>query len=463
MNNFKKIRLFLSVFCLLAAPLTNIVAAENAQDYAYGANLQLNDESKMFSKIELNQEVYTQTRSPNLDDIRVFNRNGETVPFALTSPNIVTPPSSTPVVMRIYPLDQELGNTNTTANQQNRYRITVNGSEVNIDVNQFVNEKSSYLNTYLLQIPDQVEINDNIVKLNLKMAQTDHNWQVTASLYSSRYNDLRSFNTEKRNVTLMTLKATDGQILTLNEIDLGNGRAARYWMLVLQSNTPIPYVESATAILEGKKSQQNDLFPISFSIQESSNKEVATYILPSVQPVKTLTIELANERSLLPVNIYYKSSDEQAEWHKLEDKILRKTSYHDKPDQLFFSSPKLMKQVQLRSINTPINQNPTLVAYREKQDLIFNSANNGPFILAWGTIDADKTALSPSALLGNISSSEIATAHIGESVKLGGEDVLKAKHLETSSIPNWVIWLALIAGAFILVWLAFKLSRELKK
>ena len=99
--------------------------------------------------------------------------------------------------------------------------------------------------------------------------------------------------------------------------------------------------------------------------------------------------------------------------------------------------------------------------------IIFNSANNGPFILAWGSAKAKPASLSEKALLSDTTSAQdVPEAHLGDKVKLGNKEVLSQTDddlSKSSSLSKWLIWGVLIAGALFLMLLALKLLKEVKK
>lgn len=108
-----------------------------------------------------------------------------------------------------------------------------------------------------------------------------------------------------------------------------------------------------------------------------------------------------------------------------------------------------------------------MTAYRYRMSVIFNSANNGPFILAWGSANAQPASLSEKALLNDsISPQNVPEAYLGDNVKLGNKKVLsKTENVSTKSpiLLKLLIWGVLIAGSIFLMFLALKLLKEMKK
>jgi len=451
-----------SILCLslITSLYTWANQTESTNNYAFGAELTLTNPESMFSRVELDKQIYTQTTSPTLDDIRVFNSNGKAVPFTLVDV-YDKQQYKQQFDMSIYSIDED--NLVAESNSKmNNYAISMQGQNINISVDKLNNPKDEYSNTYLLQIPDNSKINQPISNLKLSFAGQTGNWQATANVFYS--SDLRDWNSVVSNVPVMTLTNNDNQIVSLSDISFQPSPSYKNknWLITLSSQKPIPILTDVTAS-SNSASINNTLYPINFSL-ENADSQTAIYTLPTAMPVKKFSIELHNTGSVLPVSIYYKTNLNDKDWVKLEDRIIRKTANYDDPTSITLNG-RLIAAIKLVTINSSFEEAPKLIAYRNKVDLIFNSANNAPFILAWGSAHPKLAALSSSALLSASDSPQsLPLAFIGNSVKLAGNDALvKDNETKSSVFSNWMIWLGLIAGAGVLVLLALKLLKEVKE
>lgn len=77
--------------------------ADNASGYSHAIALTVHKDSGL-AAMRLPQQVYLSARSSGLDDLRVFDRNGATVPFALLAPQVQTKTTVTDLPVRIFPL-----------------------------------------------------------------------------------------------------------------------------------------------------------------------------------------------------------------------------------------------------------------------------------------------------------------------------------------------------------------------
>lgn len=428
---------------------------ESTNDYAYGAKLELSDNRVMFSRVELNQSVYTQTLSPTLDDIRVFNRNGRSVPFALVNVDDNLP-TKQEMEMLIYEINQDKLTTE-DGEKQNNYSLSIQGQNVNLSIDKPTDKRDKYIATYLLQIPEDKKISNPIINIHLSFTEQTDNWQAVANVSNST--NLKYWNNVSNNISIMSLKSNDNHVLTSTDIQFqtNNFYQQNNWLITLYSQNPIPKLLNATATLSAQTSFT--LYPIPFSLV-SSDDQSAIYQVTTSIPVKELSIKLLTARSVLPVSIYYKTTNNDKNWRKLDDYII-KTGIYDEPTQITLNN-RLINQIKLVPINSSIENPPEIKAFRHKVDLVFNSANNAPFILAWGSSNAKAAKLKISDLLPNEDISQLPLAYISDSVKLAGSTALEAT-TESKSFPNWVIWIGLMAGVGLLTLLAYQLLKEMKK
>lgn len=458
-DNMNKIRYSILFLTLILSTNALSTQTDTPDKYAYGAEIELSDSESMFSKVVLDNNIYTQTISPTLNDVRIFNRNGQIVPFTLVN-EFDRLQDTQKFDMIIYPLNQVSPNAENN-NENGNYAVSIQGKDININVDRSGDKRGQYIVTYLLQLPANSSINAPISNLQLLFSPQD-NWQATANIaYSS---DLKYWDTAVNNVPIMTLTNNDDNTLILNDVSFQphSGYKSKNWLITLYSQSPIPILNKAIASSQ-KTYINNTYFPINFSV-DSSDEHTIIYSLPTTQPVKELTIDLNNSRSVLPTSIYYKKNATDKNWIKLDDRIIRKTEQNDEPAH-FTLNNQLISQIKLETINSSFEQTPSVIAYRNKVDIIFNSANNAPFILAWGSATAMPASLNQTSLLSpqdDIVS--IPFAYIGKEVKLSGEKALNSNDSkESSGFPKWIIWLGLIAGAGVLVLLAIKLAKEIKK
>ena len=450
-------------------------AADRTNQYAYGAMIELSDSESMYNRIELTGDIYTQALSSTLDDVRVFNQKGLPVPFALANVYQQNDENQTfPVT--VYSLDNHQENDNNN-NQEDeiegkklsaigQYNININNKNIQINLDN-ANKPNEYQATYLLQIPSEIKLGQPFSRLSIDFEEMS-NWQATANLLYS--NDLKKWQTAIDNVPIMSLTDNNNnQSLNVNTIDLPSGMNFKsiYWILQLKSDKQLIPSIKTVKFTSRKATPVRDLYPIDLNLISADEQE-ATYQLSTSLPIKQLTIKLQNERTVLPATIFYKTSDNDKTWHKLDDYIFRSINDTNQSQTINFNNSTLnIKQLKIKAINASLDNPPSVTAYLYRMRIIFNSANNGPFILACGSPIAKPASLSEKALLSDtISAQDVPEAYLGDKVKLGNREVLSQtddNSSKSSSLSKWLIWGVLIAGALFLMLLALKLLKEVKK
>ncbi|OTQ33691.1 hypothetical protein B6D19_02445 [Gilliamella apicola] len=451
-------------------------ATDQTNQYAYGAMIEISDNTSMYNRIDLTSEVYTQALSNTLDDVRVFNHKGQLVPFALVNVYQQYDKNDTfPVT--VYTLDNtqqshKNDDNDTKKEEQNKlsieqYSININNKNVQIYLDN-PNKQEGYNATYLLQIPNEIKLEQPFSRLSIDFDTSQNlNWQATAKLLYS--NDLKKWQTAINDIPIMSLiDNNNNQSLNVNTIDLPSGInfKSNYWILQLKSDKQLVPSIKGVEFTSRKEMPTKALYPINFDLI-SFNEQEAIYQLPTSLPIKELSIKLQNDRTVLPASIYYKISDNDKTWHKLDDYIFRRINDDQGQSIKINNSVLNIKQLKIKAINASLNDAPFVTAYRYRMSIIFNSANNGPFILAWGSANAKPASLSEKALLADsISSQNVPEAYLGDNVKLGNKKVLsETDNISTKSpiLPKLLIWGILIAGSIFLMFLALKLLKEMKK
>ncbi|MDR2635579.1 MAG: DUF3999 domain-containing protein [Campylobacteraceae bacterium] len=408
---------------LSAILLGSFLAAQSSYDYAYGFELEV-EEGSALSRVVIPDEVYLHSLSPSLEDVAIFNKNDQVVAFSF--------------------VDTEKREDITHEIPVTLYFI---GSK-------FGNRTNTYTYTYFIELSDKTDERPSLSKFKLGWESADYNWEARADV-DLEFTDGYSDTSAARDALLADLKdVSDKSSLKSDEIALDYytyyGDEIRGWQLVITSETQIPNITSVKAY---KKEQFVDepLVKLHSKPQKNADKSIA-YEFPSAQPVEAISIDLGQSNLILPVSIFYKSGDR---WIKLDGRVINEEAYIKLPQTV------VAKEFLLKT-NGDFDAMPYFAVHRKKTDIIFNSANNAPFILAYGSFGAKALDLGESAFLKGTKTEYIPTAYVGDAVKLNNK-ALEAAAETKGGVPKWVIWAALVLGVIFLIFLAYKLSKELKE
>lgn len=447
------------VCSLLLAGSSSAFAAESPRDYATGMTLETSSSSPWY-RVALPREVYQHSAWPDLRDVRVFNQQGERVPFTLmTKP---TPPAvADSVALRLFPLAASpIATTEASAPQTIRLKAA-NGVEINLEGD----EAKSVGQSYLLTLPDSREASLRLTQLQLDWAASNASWQGKASVYASR--DLSHWQRIQENAPLMDL-SRDGERLKMNtvaaELTL-SPKGRRYLLLVLDPQTPMPELTGVRAVAQPQE-PLTERIQLPAAVAKATSTE-AIWQWDQPQPLSTLSITLMEE-GVLPVEIAWRS-DAKSEWRPLAKSVL--FNVNDQTQAAFPLSANVVEAIRITTVDAHLPETlPGVTGAREAKVLIFNAQGKGPYMLAWGNKAAENVALSlnqliPESLPASKNIETLPWAQPLETVKLGGDARLQAVSAGEQQ-KLWValaVWAVLIVGVGALLMVAWRIWREARR
>lgn len=447
--------LLIATLCLSASMAVH--AAETPEDYAYGMPL-ITQDSQPFFEVRLPDEVYQQTAWPDMRDLRVFNSQGMTVPFALYSTEAQQTLSKT-WPLRVFPMDHQ------AAGGSGKPQVTLK-SAGGIEVTLPVEEAKPSGRSLLLEVPEEGDaFYPRLSGLKLTWARLPQNWQTRVSvLYSD---DLKSWNTLVDDAPLMDLTSGSDRLL-LDTIDLGYNRHsphARYLMLVFNDDSVPATLDLRTVTgVETSLNPTQRFVTLAPSVKPLSESE-AEYSWSSPQPLSQVKLVPAQSNTVLPLEIEYRSSVQDS-WHPSGKTVIYSLG-ENASAPLALQAP-LIQAIRLKGIHQQWGTTPPLVSgEREIRKLVFNAQGSAPYMLVWGNKTAAAQALNLNTLIPPETNRWLALPEAGKTAiqTLGGRARLTAT-TEAEKSGFWqkgLLWGVLIAGAGGLVILALKVWREVQR
>lgn len=453
-----KIAIFTGALWCAALPgLAQETAPESPQDYAWGRSLTTTASSPWY-RVALPDDVYQQSVWPDLRDVRVFNHQGERVPFTLQVQQEAQP-APKEQALRLFPLAaspvEKLSDSGERVwlRSPEGYEIKLEGERIN-----------TMGESYLLALPDNVQ-RQNVTQLQLSWDKPAVNWQGKASLYYS--SDMKEWDLMQADAPLMDV-ASGSDRLTLNTINITLSMVTntpRYLLLVFDK-PQLPVTLTRAVVIENPQSTEitNVALP---AAGRALSQDKALYHWASPQPVTSISLSL-EEEGTLPVEIAWRSGADEA-WRPLTKTVLWNLNNQiSEPIPVTVGN---VQEIQVTTVNAHLPKVvPQLTGLRPGQTLIFNAQGSGPYILAWGnkaaqSVATDLDALIPAALRQKHAPESLPEAWVGDEVKLGGEARLSAiSPIEQRS--QWLtglVWAALVLGVLALAWMALRIWREVKE
>lgn len=446
---------------LLSAVLLSLSWALQAQQeppairhYDWGAEITTPTTPTPFWRVSLPDSVYTQSRSTDLRDVRVFNQRGEAMPFALES-ETVRESHVQQLPLRLFQLRGQ-------QNDEGEQVFTLD-SEKRLRVMQ-VDRQQQVLSSWLLEDTSGTE--QPLSRLKLSWEPLAENWETRVSISGS--NDLDRWRTLRRDMPLMDLTSESGR-LVLDEIDLSGDHFPAYRYLLLsfkKEGTPAGLKLTAAQGRVETQRQQIPRLSISPEVHVVSS-HVVEYRWAQPQSLSQLTIHPATKNSVLPLLVEYRRSSDGV-WQTLTRQAFYAVG--KQVSEPVSTSGLLIQSVRLTSESVSLKeQPPVLTGERNRVTLVFNAQGGAPYLLAWGNPGAraqalDLQTLIPVALRAQSELHQLPLALAGKPFMMQSVPQSVTGDAEPAS-GLWrkgVLWAILIAGVVGLALLAFKVWRELR-
>ncbi|MBD8214881.1 DUF3999 family protein [Erwinia persicina] len=446
--------LLLVTLYLMAGAAAN--ANEVPKDYAYGLPL-MTPGAEPFYRVKLPEEVYQQTAWPDMRDLRVFNSQGMTVPFALYSTEISESKTKT-WPLRVFPMNSQPRQASENA------QVTLKSAS-GIEVTLPVEGEKPLGRSLLLEVPQEGEgFSPRLSGLKLTWERLPQNWQARVSVFYS--SDLKDWEAVTDDAPLMDLTSGDSRLL-LDTLDFNEDRGlrARYLMLVFKDDAqPENLNLSAISGIEAAANPVQHFISLTPSVKAVSASE-AEYSWSTPQPLIRLKITPAQSNAVLPVHIDYRSTAE-GDWLPLADQVVY--SLGENASAPLILQGALIQAIRVKGVHQQWSGTPPLVsAEREVRKLVFNAQGSAPYMLVWGNKNAGSQVISLDQLIPQETHPWMSLPDAGQEgiQTLGGRERLTAT-AETEKSALWqkgLLWALLIIGAGGLVLLALKVWREVQR
>ncbi|MBF0235085.1 MAG: DUF3999 domain-containing protein [Desulfamplus sp.] len=436
--------------------LPMLVSAEESavKDFAHGYILETDDKGAIYS-LSLPHEVYTGTVMNNLEDLRVFNSEGQLVPHELRYPTTNENTLEKKVSLPFFPLFT--GSDQSDPELSMRIETGSNGEIVSIQKNSGVADEIP--SAYLI---DMKEAATYPLTLNFKWNTQGSGSILPVVLDSSE--DLVYWRRVKK-TTLADLIFMNNR-LHHGEIELPR-LSGRYLRLKSENRTILPELTAVDSISGPESKIERRWIKLPLSPLEQDNK---TYLQAEVTgglPVDSLTIKFNQPNSLLKARVL--CLDDQNVWCYRGQGLFYKLSNNG--DELI-NEALTMQQQNISALRLEIIEDGVGSAFDSielhvgyvPQEILFIARGKGPFTLAYGNASMMSTPSKSNGdflkgLTENGQQNLLRKAELKEKVVLGGEEMLKVpKEKPWNKI---VLWLVLIAGVATLAVMAWSLTRKM--
>lgn len=426
-----------------------------------------------FYWLQLPEQAYLNSAYPDsLQDISVFNSEGEEIPFSLfkdSTENSV----QTPIKFMLYPVQTQFITNNSVTD--NKPQLEINTEKgIWLKVSGAMIEQHSNVNNqaYLLVAQDEKELATPLDQLIINWSTITDNWQAKATVYNS--SDKKNWTPLANNVPLMELTSVDGKLISRN-IVLNKQAQSAYWLLIIDTDKSqsAPKIMSVNGISQHKNVQaRQQVFKFKQTNEGETRNEV-TYRLPTEQLISSLKITLQQKNQVLPIKIDYQSHADGPWIHlgnyvvySLEDNDLQKYGLPITLNNL------IIRKIRITALRGGWGEHPPYVSgARDGMNIIFNAQGVAPYLLVWGNINAQNGSLPLTELLASSLTPQQVMAQFNQIeadkdiIELGGSDRLKNKNnlANDTKWQHYILWSILCLGILILGFFCWRLLIDLKR
>jgi hypothetical protein len=436
--------------CTLVLVTALAVAADpdgsSPNDFAYRMQVSGTTDSAAY-RVTVPLAVYQKIVHADLSDLRVFNGSGEQVPFAIERPASGTV-SNAATALSLFPLQDDSSAT------LDAVRVTIESGKGSVNVQTSgQSPPSGRINTYLV---DGRALNLPAAALRLEWAQDAADFAGRVRVEAS--DSLGDWRSIAGAAPVANLHSGAGRLVE-QRVEFAPTKA-KYWRLSWVGPAA-PFV--LTAVFAEPARQSVEARHSSRNVSAIPAKRAAgefEYDLGARLPVDRVNLELPDINTVVDVELLsraYTSDDWRA---------VRRAGFY----RLRSDGEELRNGPVAVALNTDrlwiLRTNPKsgglgsvapkLVVEWIPHEVVFVARGAGPFYVAYGSATADSAAVSLAVLPKNVA---IASASLSEPESVGGDARLTPPP-EPYAWKAALLWVVLIAGAALLAWMAFRLSKD---
>jgi Protein of unknown function (DUF3999) len=433
----------------LLAAASVLAAGTPPKDFAYCMQVVGTGDAAAY-RLTLPLAVYQKVAHPDLADLRVFNGNGEQVPFALERPASGTVASAA-TALSVFPLKDDSGAT------LDAIRVTIESGKGAINVQTGGQRPPpGRINSYLV---DSRALAVPLSALRLEWPQDAADFAGRVRVEAS--DSLSDWRLVTSGAPIANLHSNSERLVE-QRVEL-SATKARFWRLSW-SGAAAPFV--LTAVLGEPAKQSVDARHTSLSVAAAATKTAPgefEYDLGATAPVDRVNLELPDINTVVDVELLSRARPQDM-WHR----VRRSGFYRLKSDAEELRNgpvsvvPTTDRYWLLRAdprqggVGTSA---PHLVVEWIPHEVVFVARGTGPFYLAYGSSVAHAAAVSLAVLPRNLA---IVAASLSSPELLGGDSLLQPP---AAPFP-WktpLLWSILLAGAGLLGWMAYRLSKDFSR
>jgi len=431
--------------------------AERPADYASGVPLSSSGVSS-FQRVAVPAAVYEGAVRPDLADVRVFNADGELVPFAWLPRPAAARARPDAVALPLFPLYVDRDRRDVSGMSLSVVRNAA-GTAIDIRSAEPAPGPGQELGGFVL---DASALTEPLSALVFTMPEAVG--APTMHLRVDASDDLATWRSVAPDAVLVFLES-GGRRLVRDRVEIQPTRA-KYLRLSWTVGRPVIEFTAVGAEFAEQVVESPRQWRVLQGTPVAEREGEFEYDLGGAYPVDRIDVVLAEPNSVVPAQILARANSTEP-WQFVGSTVFYRLR---EPGGDVTSVPASVAGGARRywllrfdpRSGASASVAPPMRAGWQSAELVFAARGSPPFTLAYGNRLAGPGALPIATLVPGYDGAKglprnVLMALAGPPVKLGGPDRLR----EPPDVKRWMLWASLALGALVLGWMAWRLSREM--
>jgi hypothetical protein len=430
------------------------------EDFAYGIEL-ITDNSAPIYRLPIPQQVYQKIYRRDLGDIRIFNSNGQRIPYAIRVQKSRETTRSYWVNLPVFPLK---GNPERLSRMDNiEIRVNDNGKIVDIHYQDESGQDDPIIPSYIIDLSG---VKQNIDELVFDISNEAGSY--LKSVFIEKSEDLNTWSMLVSNASLSRLQY-GSHTLEKNNINIP-GQRTNYLRFTWRDNSENLQVKSVRALLTttGSKFDQERQWSAVTGIQSEDDRNKYEFDLGGIYPVDKVNVLLPDKNILIEASLRSRN-DPNSTWDTHYTGLFYKMEMQD---TLIEQQAIPLRTTTARYWQLDVKTDdgigyglPQLKFAWVPNEIYFLARGSGPYILAYGNSQVQAPEKPINALMQVLSNEQqqsmIQPAGYGKTITYKGDAAL----IPIKEIP-WrqiLLWIIMVSAVITIAVIARKLYREMDK
>jgi hypothetical protein len=430
------------------------------EDFAYGIEL-ITDNSAPIYRLPIPQQVYQKIYRRDLGDIRIFNSNGQRIPYAIRVQKSRETTRSYWVNLPVFPLK---GNPERLSRMDNiEIRVNDNGKIVDIHYQDESGQDDPIIPSYIIDLSG---VKQNIDELVFDISNDAGSY--LKSVFIEKSEDLNTWSMLVSNASLSRLQY-GSHTLEKNNINIP-GQRTNYLRFTWRDNSENLQVKSVRALLTttGREIDQERQWSTVTGTQSAEDKNKYEFDLGGIYPVDKVNVLLPDQNTLIDASLRSRN-DPKSTWNTHYTGLFYKLEMQDtlieQQDIPIRTTTARYWQLDVKTDNGIGSGLPQLKFAWIPNELYYLARGEGPFTLAYGNSQVQAPEKPINALMQVLSNEQqqsmIQPAQLGNTITYRGDAAL----VPVKEVP-WrqiFLWLIMVSAVITIAVIARKLYREMDK